>query len=123
MTGLRSDFTKSSTVKIHGKRQHSLNKQGKDGRNPGLIAGEQKHRNSVIYTGLQQGCTDHGKHRLPESLFAALNTGQVSVTFPHTILKTIALGFGNSHVGYLVSGCWSASVNTGVGQSLAAEGV
>lgn len=54
MTGLRSDFTKLSTVKIHNKRQHSLNKQGKDGRNPGFVAGEQKHQNSVIYIGLHK---------------------------------------------------------------------
>lgn len=49
VTALRSDSVRSSIVQTHDKRQHSLNKQWKDGRNPHEIGGERKHRNWVIY--------------------------------------------------------------------------
>lgn len=48
MTVLRSDLTRSSIVQTHGKRQSSLNKQGKDWGNPHLIGREQDW-NSVIH--------------------------------------------------------------------------
>lgn len=49
VTALRSDSVRSSIVQTHDKRQRSLNKQWKDGRNPPIIGREGKHRNWVIY--------------------------------------------------------------------------
>lgn len=56
-------------------------------------------------------------------LVCCLNTGQISITFPHTVLRKITLSFGNSHMECVASGCWSASAHARLGQSLAAARV
>lgn len=71
MTVLRSDFTRSSAVQTHSIRQHSLNKQGKDGKKSSFNRWRIEALKFSDLLQVTQGCTGHRKRRLPESLFAA----------------------------------------------------